>query len=123
MAKRPTASSIDEYIQGFPPETRKVLEELRALVRATAPGVTEKISYGIPTFVLNGHYLVYFAAWKKHLGLYPVTAGIAKALQEEIEPYRAGKGSLQFPLARPMPMDLIRRIVEVRLREVTGKAR
>jgi uncharacterized protein YdhG (YjbR/CyaY superfamily) len=81
MANRSTVSSIDEYIAEFPPETQKVLEELRALVRATAPDVTEKISYGIPTFDLNGHYLVYFAGWKKHIGFYPVTVGVAEALK------------------------------------------
>jgi uncharacterized protein YdhG (YjbR/CyaY superfamily) len=120
MANRSTVSSIDEYIAEFPPETQKVLEELRALVRATAPDVTEKISYGIPTFDLNGHYLVYFAGWKKHIGFYPVTVGVAEALKEELKPHKPGKGSVQFPLGQPMPTDLIRRIVEFRVDEITG---
>jgi uncharacterized protein YdhG (YjbR/CyaY superfamily) len=120
MANRSTFSSIDEYIAEFPPETQKVLEELRALIRATAPGVTEKISYAMPTFDLNGHYLVYFAGWKKHIGFYPVTAGVAEAFKEELKPYKSGKGSLQFALAQPMPTDLIRQIVEFRVGEVTG---
>ena len=114
------ASSIDEYIAGFPPETQKVLEELRALIRATAPNVTEKISYAIPTFDLNGQYLVYFGAWKKHIGLYPITGGVAEAFKEELKPYKSGKGSVQLPLGQPMPMDLIRRIIEFRVKEVTG---
>ena len=111
MPNRSTAKPINEYIAKFPPQTQKVLKKLRALVRATAPGVTEKISYGIPTFDLSGHYLVYLAGWKKHIALYPVTAGVAAAFKKEIEPYWTGKGTLQFPLDKPIPADLIRRIV------------
>ena len=121
MARQSTVSSIDEYIAGFPPETQKVLKGLRALIRSAAPGVTEKISYGIPMFDLNGHYLVYFGGWKKHIGFYPVTGSVAKAFKEELKPYKSGKGSVQFPLAQPMPKDLIRRIVKFRVKEVTGK--
>jgi uncharacterized protein YdhG (YjbR/CyaY superfamily) len=120
MTNRSTVSSIDEYIAEFPPETQKVLEELRSLVRATAPGVTERISYAIPTFELNGRYLVYFGGWKKHVGFYPVTSGVAEAFKEELKPYKSGKGSVQFPLGRPMPLDLIRRIVEFRVKEIMG---
>jgi uncharacterized protein YdhG (YjbR/CyaY superfamily) len=118
MADRPTASSIDEYIAGFPPEVRTVLAELRALIREAAPGVTERISYALPTFDLNGRYLVYFAGWKKHISIYPVTAGVAKAFGDELEPYISGKGSLKFPHGRPLPMALIRRIVEFRVGDV-----
>ena len=102
MVNASTASSIDEYIAEFPPETRKVLEELRTLIRETAPGVTEKISYGMPTFDLNGRYLVYFAGWKQHIGLYPVTAGVAEAFREELKAYKSGKGSVRFSLGHPM---------------------
>lgn len=117
MAK---AASIDDYIAGFPPETQKILEELRALVRETAPNVTEKISYGIPTFNLHGTYLVYIAGWKRHVSLYPVTAGVAKTFGDELKPYQSGKGTLKFPLDKPMPVELIRRIVEFRVGEVGG---
>jgi uncharacterized protein YdhG (YjbR/CyaY superfamily) len=120
MAKRSTARPIDTYIAKFPPETQKVLKKLRALIRSTAPDVTEKISYGIPAFDLNGHYLIYLAGWKKHIALYPVTPGVAKAFKEEIEPHWSGKGTLQFPLEQPMPMDLIRRIVKFRVKEIGG---
>lgn len=120
MANRSTVGSIDEYIAAFPPETRKVLEELRALIRATAPEATERISYAIPTFVLNGKYLVYFAGWKKHVGLYPISRGVGEAFREELAPYKSGKGSVQFPLAQPLPTDLIRRIVQFRVDEITG---
>jgi uncharacterized protein YdhG (YjbR/CyaY superfamily) len=121
MAIKPTVTSVDEYIARFPPETQKVLEELRALIKSTAPGVTEKISYGIPTFDLNGHYLVYFACWKKHLGFYPVTDGVVKTFKEELGAYKSGKGSLQFPLGQSVPTDLIRRIIKFRVEEVAGK--
>jgi uncharacterized protein YdhG (YjbR/CyaY superfamily) len=120
MANRSAADSIDEYIVGFPPETQKVLEELRALIKASAPGAIEKISYAMPTFDLNGHLLVHFAGYAKHIGFYPVPSGI-EAFKEELKPYKSGKGSAQFPLGKPMPMDLIRRIIEFRVEENTRK--
>jgi uncharacterized protein YdhG (YjbR/CyaY superfamily) len=120
MASRSDASSIDEYIAGFPPETRKMLGELRALIRASAPAATETISYAIPTFDLNGH-LVHFAGYEKHIGFYPTGSGV-EAFKEELKPYKGGKGSVQFPLGQPMPTDLIRRIVEFRVAHNAGKA-
>ncbi len=121
MASRSDANPIDEYIAGFPPGTRKMLGELRALIRASAPDATETISYAIPTFDLNGH-LVHFAGYEKHIGFYPTGAGI-EAFKEELKPYKAGKGSVQFPLGQPMPTDLIRRIVEFRVGQNTGRAK
>jgi uncharacterized protein YdhG (YjbR/CyaY superfamily) len=121
MASRSTANSIDEYIAGFPPETQKALEELRALIKASAPDATEKISYAMPTFDLNGHHLVHFAGYEKHVGFYPTGSGV-EAFKEELKPYKSGKGSVQFPLGQPLPTDLIRRIVEFRVEENTGKA-
>jgi uncharacterized protein YdhG (YjbR/CyaY superfamily) len=115
MADRSTATSIDEYIAEFPPETRKALEEIRALIRASAPDATETISYAIPTFDLNGH-LVHFAGFAKHVGFYPTGRGV-EAFKAELEPYKRGKGSVQFPLGKPLPTDLIRRIVEFRVKE------
>jgi uncharacterized protein YdhG (YjbR/CyaY superfamily) len=120
MPNRSTADSIDEYIAGFPPETQKALEELRALIRASAPDATETISYAIPTFDLNGH-LVHFAGYEKHVGFYPTGRGV-EAFKQELKPYKSGKGSVQFPLDRPMPTDLIRRIVEFRVSQNTGEA-
>ena len=121
MDNRSTANSIDEYIAEFPPETRKVLQEVRALIRATAPGATETISYAIPTFDLNGKHLVHFAAYSHHIGFYPTSSGI-KAFEGELKTYKQSKGTVQFPLDQPMPTDLIRRIVEFRVAEITGKA-
>jgi uncharacterized protein YdhG (YjbR/CyaY superfamily) len=120
MANRSTAGSIDDYIAAFPPETRKALEELRALIRASAPDATESISYAIPTFDLNGH-LVHFAGYEKHIGFYPTGRGI-EAFKEELDAYKSGKGSVQFPLGQPIPRDLVRRIVEFRVRENRDKA-
>jgi len=122
MASRPTADSIDEYVAGFPPKTQAVLEEMRALIKASAPAATETISYAIPTFDLNGRHLVHFAGYENHIGFYPVPSGM-EAFKEELKPYKQGKGSAQFPLDQPMPADLIRRIVEFRVEENTRKAR
>lgn len=120
MANRSTARSIDEYIAGFPPETQKVLEEVRALIRACAPGAAETISYAIPTFDLNGKHLVHFAGYEKHIGFYPTASGI-EAFKDEIKHYKWARGTVQFPLNESMPMDLIRRIVEFRLQECRRK--
>lgn len=108
--------SIDEYIAGFDREAQAVLKEMRAVIRAAAPDATEKISYAMPTFDLNGHHLVHFAGFKKHVGFYPVPSGI-EAFKMELAPYKSGKGSAQFPLGKPLPTDLIRRIVEFRVAE------
>ena len=121
MANRSTATTIDEYIADFPPETQKILEELRALVKEAAPDATETISYAIPTFDLNGRHLVHFAGYAKHIGFYPVPSAM-QAFEEELAPYRHGKGSAQFRLDEPMPMDLVRRIVEFRVREASQKS-
>src|SRR5450759_4420542 len=122
MAMRSSAGSIDEYIGQFPPETQKLLQEVRALVREGAPGATESISYAIPTFDLNGRHLVHFAGFKHHIGLYPTPLGV-DAFKEELEPYRSGKGSAQFPIDKPLPVDLIRRIVAFRVEENARKTR
>jgi uncharacterized protein YdhG (YjbR/CyaY superfamily) len=116
-----TANSIDEYVAGFPPETQKVLQELRALIKELAPDATETISYAIPTFDLNGRHLVHFAGYARHIGFYPVPSAL-EAFKEELKPYKTGKGSAQFPLARPLPTDLIRRIVAFRIAENVSKA-
>jgi len=120
MASRSTANSIDEYVAEFPAATQKVLRELRALIQASAPGATETISYAIPTFDLNGRHLVHFAGYARHVGLYPAPSGL-EAFKKDLEPYKTGKGSVQFPLGDPLPTHLIRRIVEFRVAENTAK--
>ena len=100
-----------------------MLEELRALITACAPGATETISYAIPTFDLNGKHLVHFAGYARHVGLYPAPSGL-EAFKEDLKPYKVGKGSVQFPLDQPLPTDLIRRIVEFRVAEnLAGRPR
>ncbi len=111
--------NIDEYILGFPPEIQRILEEIRATIRAAAPQATEAISYQMPTFKLNGN-LVHFAAFKNHIGFYPVPSGI-EAFKEELSQFKGAKGSVQFPLTKPMPLDLISRIVKFRVNENMAK--
>lgn len=116
--------SIDEYIATFPDEVRKALQEIRAMIRSAAPEAVETISYDMPTFNLNGTYLIYFAGWKKHIALYPVTGRIAEVLATELSGYKGTKGSVHFPLNKPMPLDLIRKITELRIvenQEAAGK--
>ncbi len=107
--------TIDEYIAAFPPEIQSILSNIREIVRELAPEATEKISYQMPTYYLNGN-LVHFAAFQKHIGFYPTPSGI-EAFQEELSRYRGAKGSVQFPLNQPIPYDLIRKIVIYRLEE------
>jgi uncharacterized protein YdhG (YjbR/CyaY superfamily) len=114
---RSTAATIDEYIAEFPPELRTVLEQVRATIRAAAPEAVETISYAIPTFDVAGHHLVHFAGYAHHVGFYPVTTAAQDAFASELQPYKRGKGSVQFPLDEPLPLDLIRRMVEFRRRE------
>ena len=121
MANRSTAGSIDEYIAEFPPETQKVLEQIRAVIREAAPDATETMSYAIPTFDLNGRHLVHFAGYTRHIGFYPTGSGV-EPFKEELGSYKTARGSVQFPLSQPLPKALIRRMVEFRVREVTGKA-
>lgn len=119
MHGRLTAQSIDEYISGFPPAAQEKLEQVRETIRAAAPAAIETMSYTIPTFDLNGH-LVHFAGFKNHVGLYPTPSGITE-FEAELAPFKRGKGSLQFPLDRPLPLDLISRIVQFRVLENTSK--
>jgi uncharacterized protein YdhG (YjbR/CyaY superfamily) len=111
---------IDEYIAGFPPQVQEILEEVRATIRSAAPGAEETISYQIPTLRLKGN-LVHFAAFKKHIGFYPAPTGVDE-FKDELSKYKGGKGSVQFPLDKPMPLGLIRRIVEFRAKENLAKA-
>jgi uncharacterized protein YdhG (YjbR/CyaY superfamily) len=121
MADRHIAGSVDEYLGQFPPATQDALSQMRALIRASAPDATETISYAMPTFDLNGRHLVHFAGFRNHIGFYPIPSGI-EAFQQELAPYKQGKGSVQFPLGQPLPADLIRRIVEFRVEENTRRA-
>jgi uncharacterized protein YdhG (YjbR/CyaY superfamily) len=112
--------SIDEYIATFPEEIQARLQELRAAIRAAAPEAEERISYQMPTFYLKGN-LVHFAAFKRHIGFYPTPSGIA-AFQKEIAGYASSKGAVQFPIAGPLPLELVSRIVRFRVAENLKRA-
>ncbi len=108
-------NSIDEYIANCPERARKILVRIRDIIRHEAPGARETIKYKMPTFVMNGN-LIHFAAFKKHIGIYPVPKGDA-ALQEEIRPFRGAKSTFRLPLDKPFPEELIRRIIKFRIME------
>jgi uncharacterized protein YdhG (YjbR/CyaY superfamily) len=117
MTNRSAVTNIDDYIAEFPPDTQKVLQEVRALIKQHAPDAVETMSYAIPTFDLNGKHLVHYAGYAKHVGFYPTPSGIA-AFKDEISGYKSSTGAVQFPLAEPLPHDLVRRMVEFRVGEV-----
>lgn len=116
-----TATTIDEYIRSFPPEIQEILHQIRATIRAAAPDAQEKISYAMPAFTLHGN-LVYFGVFKNHIGFYATPTG-HEAFKKELSVYKSGKGSVQFPLDQPMPLELIRAIVAFRVLENTEKAK
>ncbi len=112
--------TIDEYIKTFPEDIQSVLEKMRQTIREAAPEAVEAISYQMPTFNLDGKYLIYFAAYKNHIGFYPITPGL-DPLKEELSPYISGKGTARFPLNRPIPYDLVEKIVILRVKENLAK--
>ena len=112
--------TIDEYIAAFPRDVQAILEELRRTIRDEAPDAEETISYGIPTFDLNGRHLVHFAAYKNHVGFYPTSSGI-NAFRKELSNYEVSKGTVRFPIGEPIPFDLVKKIVRYRVKEDLGK--
>jgi uncharacterized protein YdhG (YjbR/CyaY superfamily) len=115
MRTNPTVPrDIDEYIAGFPEDVQKLLQQLRMTIREAAPDAEEAIKYRMPTFTLNGN-LVHFAAFKNHIGFYPAPRGIEE-FKDELSVYKGAKGSVQFPLAEPIPFELVGRIVKFRVR-------
>lgn len=113
-------NTIDEYIMGFPAPVQELLQELRAVIQKAAPDARETINYQIPTFVLHGN-LVHFAAFKHHIGFYPTPSGI-EAFEAELSAYEGAKGSVKFPIEKPLPFDLISRIVAYRVKENLARA-
>jgi uncharacterized protein YdhG (YjbR/CyaY superfamily) len=114
-AARRQFKTIDEYISTFPEDVRRILNELRQTIKEVAPDAEETINYQIPTFTLNGN-LVHFAAFENHIGFYPTPRGM-EAFKKELSGYKSAKGSVQFPIDEPLPLPLIRRIVEYRVKE------
>jgi uncharacterized protein YdhG (YjbR/CyaY superfamily) len=115
------SNNIDEYIKGFPAPIQKLLQQVRETIKKAAPDAEETIKYSMPTFTLNGN-LVHFAAFKNHIGLYPTPNGI-DAFKKELSVYKGAKGSVQFPLDQPMPLELIGKIVKYRVEYNTSKVR
>jgi uncharacterized protein YdhG (YjbR/CyaY superfamily) len=111
--------NIDEYIAGFPTDVQRILQEIRSVIRTAAPDAEEAIKYRMPTFVLNFN-LVHFAAFDKHIGFYPTPSGIEE-FKDELSGYHNAKGSVQFPLDKPVPFSLIRKIVKFRVKETRDK--
>jgi uncharacterized protein YdhG (YjbR/CyaY superfamily) len=120
MIDRTASAAIDEYIAAFPPRVQSILKKIRSTIRRAAPAAEEKISYKLPAFTLNGD-LIYFAAFKNHIGLYPPVKRDER-LRAEISRYRAEKGNVRFPLDEPIPYALIGRIVKFRIREQLARA-
>jgi uncharacterized protein YdhG (YjbR/CyaY superfamily) len=117
MAK---ANNVNEYIADFPKDVQGILEKLRTTIKKAAPGAEELINYGVPAFRLNGN-LVFFAAHKNHIGFYPAPSGI-EAFKKELSAYEGAKGSVQFPIEKPLPLGLITKIVKFRVKENLEKA-
>jgi uncharacterized protein YdhG (YjbR/CyaY superfamily) len=117
MSAREVSGSVDEYIATAEPEARQMLEELRTVLKAAVPEATERISWGMPTLDLNGKHLLFFAGYARHVGFYPLPRAV-EAFKEELKSYKTARGSVQFPLDRPLPVDLVTRLAEFRVREV-----
>ena len=115
-------ATVDEYIASYPPGVREILEKTRRTIMAAAPGTEETISYGIPTVTLDGRYLIYFAGWKRHISVYPIPEADA-ALQQDLAPYKHARGTLRFPLNKPIPYELVQRVVVAAMRSRTANAR
>lgn len=116
MADKKPVSTVDEYISSFPADVQPMLENVRQAIRKAAPDANETMSYGIPTFDLNGKHLVFFAGWKRHISVYPLPAG-DEAFQQRIAQYKRVKSTVQFPLEKPIPYDLVGEIVTLLQRE------
>ncbi|MBA2500847.1 MAG: DUF1801 domain-containing protein [Chitinophagaceae bacterium] len=110
------SANIDEYIAGFPKEIQMVLEQVRSIIKKEAPGAEETISYAIPAFNLHKHNLIYFAGYKNHISLYPVPKG-TETFTKEISKYKSGKGTMQFPLDKPLPVSLVTKIIKYSIKE------
>ena len=120
-APRKRFETMNEYIATFPKDVQELLERMRQAIKEAAPMAEEAISYQMPTFKLNGN-LVHFAAFKHHIGFYPVPSGI-EAFKKELAPYETSKGSIRFPMDKPIPLDLVKRIVEFRVKQNQEKAK
>jgi uncharacterized protein YdhG (YjbR/CyaY superfamily) len=123
MAKIAATASVRAYVAAMPPDARAAVERLRALIRAVAPKLVESRSYGIIGYKLDGRAFVYCGGFARHVALYPITAAMRHDHGDAIAPFAASKGTLKFPLDRPLPVTLIKRLLETRLREMRAAAK
>ncbi len=122
MTDKKLFTTIDDYISTFPADIQTILEKVRQSIQKAAPDAIETISYGIPTINLNGKHVVFFAGWKHHISLYPLPTG-DEAFQQELAHYKRAKGTIQFPLDKPIPYDLVEQIVTLLMKENPEKER
>jgi uncharacterized protein YdhG (YjbR/CyaY superfamily) len=114
--------SVDEYIATHPDNVQAILQRVRGTIRKAVPGAEEVISYQIPTYKLDGSYVVYFAGWKQHYSLYPASAHLVAAFEDDLAPYEVNKGTIRFPLSQPVPVKLIERIARFLAKEAAERA-
>jgi uncharacterized protein YdhG (YjbR/CyaY superfamily) len=118
-----TAAKVREYFAALTPESRKALKAIREAIRAAAPEATEGFSYGIPGFKLDGKVLIWYAAWKQHTSIYPITPAIAKKFAAELKRFETSKGTIRFPMTQPPPVSFLKRLVKTRVAELRSAAK
>jgi uncharacterized protein YdhG (YjbR/CyaY superfamily) len=113
--------SVEEYLDALPDDSRATLEKIRQAIKVAAPMATEKIGYGMPGFSHDGRYLVYYAAFKDHCSFFPASNGVMQEFAKELERYEVSKGTIRFPIGKPLPATLVKKLVKARVREIEAR--